>query len=88
MCYEENSALTVKYRQTNLRRRKNRGDCLLLAQILFSLMSECPVLSASKHIFHGKWHFGRSMWFSYKPIKRTNATGKTKSIYILESAGN
>lgn len=51
-------------------------------------MSECPVPSVSKHIFHGKWYFGRSMWFSYKPIKRTNAIGETKSIYILESAGN
>lgn len=88
MSYEEDSVLTVKYHQTNLRRSKNRGDSLLLAQILFSLMSECPVLSVSKHIFHGKWYFGRTMWYSYKPIKRTNAAGKTKSIYILESTGN
>lgn len=51
-------------------------------------MSECPVLSASKHIFRGKWYFGKSVWYSYKAIKRTNAAGKTKKIYILESTEN
>lgn len=42
---------------------------MLPEQITFSLISECPVLSVSEDLFHGKCNVSKSVWYSYKGIK-------------------
>lgn len=75
--------VTVKNHHTSLRRSKNKEETACL-QSQYCLMSQCSVLSVSKHAFHRKY-FSKNVWYCYKAIKKTNAAGKK---YILESPGN